>query len=227
VISYIEAVWAIFRKDIALEIHTREVISSMLFFSLLVLVIFNFAFDLKYDELTLFTPGLLWVAFTFAGILGLNRSFLLEKEEGGIFGLMLSPVDRSAIYLGKVLSNFVFMLTVELLTAVVFLILYNYTPLYENSFSLIVIIFLGTLGFSVVGTLFSAITVNTKSREILLPLLFFPILVPIIIAAVSSTGIVLRGKTLGDASQWLKLMGAFDVLFLTLSVAVFEYVLEE
>lgn len=226
-ISYFGAVWVIFKKDITLEIHTREVISSMLFFSFLVLVIFNFAFDLKPNELALFAPGLLWVAFTFAGILGLTRSFMLEKEEGGIFGLMLSPVDRSAIYLGKVLSNLVFMLAVELLTVIAFIILYNYSPLYENSLSLIVIIFLGTLAFSVIGTLFSAITVSTKSREILLPLLFFPILVPVIIAAVSSTGMVLRGEGLADASHWLKLMGAFDILFLALSIAVFEFVLEE
>ncbi len=226
-LSYFEAVWAIFVKDITLEIRTREVISSMLFFSFLVLVIFNFAFDLKQEQLALFTPGLLWVAFTFAGVLGLTRSFMLEKEEGGIFGLMLSPIDRSAIYLGKVLSNLVFMLTVELLTTVAFLVLYNYAPLYENVFSLIIIILLGTLGFSVIGTLFSAITVSTKSREILLPLLFFPILVPVIIAAVSSTGIILKGKSLGDASNWLKLMGAFDILFLALSIAVFEFVLEE
>lgn len=217
----------IFMKDIALEMRTREVISSMLFFSFLVLVIFNFAFDLKPDQLALFAPGLLWIAFTFAGVLGLTRSFLLEKEEGGIFGLMLAPIDRSAIYLGKVLSNLVFMLTVELLTVVAFLILYNYTPLYENFFSLTMIILLGTLGFSVIGTLFSAITVNTKSREILLPLLFFPILVPVIIAAVSSTGMILKGKSLGDASHWLKLMGAFDILFLALSIAVFEFILEE
>lgn len=217
----------IFMKDIALEMRTREVISSMLFFSFLVLVIFNFAFDLKPDQLVLFAPGLLWIAFTFAGVLGLTRSFLLEKEEGGIFGLMLAPIDRSAIYLGKVLSNLVFMLTVELLTVVAFLILYNYTPLYENFFSLTMIILLGTLGFSVIGTLFSAITVNTKSREILLPLLFFPILVPVIIAAVSSTGMILKGKSLGDASHWLKLMGAFDILFLALSIAVFEFILEE
>jgi heme exporter protein B len=140
---------------------------------------------------------------------------------------MLAPIDRSAIYLGKVLSNLVFMLTVELLTVVAFLILYNYTPLYENFFSLTMIIVLGTLGFSVIGTLFSAITVNTKSREILLPLLFFPILVPVIIAAVSSTGMILKGEKLRDAAHWLKLMGAFDILFLALSIAVFEFILEE
>ncbi len=225
--SYLRAVFTILWKDVLLELHTREVISSMLFFSILVVVVFNFAFDLRGEELLRYAPGVLWIAFIFAGVLGLNRSFLLEKEEGGIIGLMLSPVERSAIYSGKVLSNLVFMIIMEVITGVVFFFLYDFLPLYRNLPSLVFILFLGTLGFSVIGTLFSGITVNTKAREILLPLLLFPILVPVIIAAVSATGIVMRGEGLEEASKWLKLLVAFDILFFSLSIAVFEYVLEE
>lgn len=225
--AYLKAVFTILWKDILLELHTREVISSMVFFSILVVVVFNFAFDLRGETLLRYAPGVLWIAFIFAGVLGLNRSFLLEKEEGGIIGLMLSPIDRSAIYSGKVLSNFVFMLIMELITSVVFFFLYDFYFLYENIPSLLIILLLGTFGFSVIGTLFSGITVNTKAREILLPLLLFPILVPVIIASVSATGIVLRGEGLSEASKWLKLLIAFDILFVTLSITIFEYVLEE
>ncbi len=223
------AVFTIVWKDIVLELKTREVISSMLFFSFLVILIFNFAFDLdmRSDDLVNLAPGVLWVCFTFAGILGLNRSFLIEKEEGGITGLMLAPVDRSLIFIGKVLSNFLFMLIVEILSAVAFLVLFNFNTLYERALPLIVILLLGTLAFAVIGTLFSAITVNTKAREILLPLLFFPVLAPVVIAAVSSTGIVLRGGGLEKAAQWLKIMSVFDILFFAIGIAVFGYVLEE
>ncbi|MFQ5900342.1 MAG: heme exporter protein CcmB [Thermodesulfobacteriota bacterium] len=225
--SYLKVVWYIVWKDIFLEFRTREMLNSMLFFSLLVIVIFNFAFEIGRNEVAKFAPGILWVVFTFAGVLGLNRSFLLEKEDGGIMGLMLAPVDRSAIFMGKAISNFIFMLLTEILVSLAFLFLFNFSPVYENFIEFFVILFLGTLGFAVIGTLFSAITVNTSSREILLPLLFFPVLMPVIVAAVSATGLVMSGNGLGEARQWLTLMGVFDILFIAVPVLVFEYVLEE
>jgi heme exporter protein B len=224
--AYFKKIWIIVWKDIRAELRTKEIFSSMFIFSLLVLIIFNFSIDLLEVKPLDIAQGVLWIAFTFSGILGLNRSFLFEKENDCLQGLMLTPVDRSAIYLGKMLGNLIFMLVMEAITVPVFVILFN-IGIYDKIFKLMIVIFFGTLGFVTVGTLFSAMSVNIKVREVMLPVLLFPIVVPVIIAAVKSTELILSGKPFEDVISWLKLIAVFDVIFLVVSFISFEYIIEE
>ena len=154
----------------------------------------------------------------------MNRAFVREKEEGGLDGLLLSPISRDSIFLGKAAASFIFMLMVEAVLLPVFAGLLNFSP---ASFSLVLTIVLATLGFAVVGTLFSAITVQTRSREILLPVLFFPVLLPVLVGAVEATKQSLEGETLVGLGHWLPLLGAIDALFLVICPWLFSAVVEE
>ncbi len=215
---------AIVAKDVVAELRTKEIFTAMFVFALLVIVIFNFAFELHRVEMELIAPGVLWVAFTFAGVLGLNRSFVLEKDRGCLEGLMLCPVDRSAIYVGKLVGNLIFMGVMEVIALPIFGVLSNLSVF---RLALIPVIVLGTVGFAAVGTLFSAMAVNTRTREVMLPVLLFPILVPVIIAAVKATQQVLAGSSLMGIANWLNLLIAFDVIFLVAAFLTFEFVVEE
>jgi heme exporter protein B len=214
-------------KDVVTEFRTRELFSAMFVFALLVVVVFNFAFEsAPRESILLAAPGLLWVAFTFAGVLGLNRSIAIERENMSIQALMLAPVDRGGIYLGKMLGNFVFMLVSELLIVPIFAVLYNFS--FSARFGqFVLILVLGTLGFSAVGTVFSAIAANTKMRDVLLPILFLPVVVPVLIGAVEASVRTLAGEPLRGMMDWVKILIVFDVIFITTSFLVFEYVLEE
>jgi heme exporter protein B len=211
-------------KDILSELRTRDVAISVLVFALLVIVVFNFAFEPGTEQMELVAPGILWVSFTFAGVISLGRSFVLEKEKSCLEGLMLCPVDRDVVYLGKMLSSLVFMLIVEAIVFPIFLVLFN-LPLFAPMLGLIAI--LATVGFVSVGTLFSAMAVNTRARDIMLPILFFPIVIPVIIAAVKASGLVLEGGLWSDISSWLLILAAFDIIFLIVSALVFEFIIEE
>jgi heme exporter protein B len=213
-------VFAIVWKDILSELRTREIAVSVLVFAILIIVIFNFA----KDAIGLVAPGILWVAFTFAGVLSLNRTFAMEREKGCLEGLMLCPVSRDTLYWGKMIASFVLMLVIEIIVTPIFLVLYD-LPLFVPE--LILITALATLGFVSVGTLFSALTVNIRARDIMLPILFFPIVIPVIIAAVEATQVALDGKPFGDMASWLQIMGAFDAIFLVISAFTFEFVIEE
>ena len=211
-------------KDILSELRTKEIITAVLIFSFLVFIIFNFAFGTKAGTVGLVAPGVLWVALTFAGILGLNRTFTVEQEDSRIEGLMLCPVDRAVIYWGKLAGSFIFMLSVALVVTPVFLALYN-MPLFLPRLALVIV--LTVLGFAAVGTLFSAISMNTRARDIMLPILFLPVVVPLLIAAVKATSVVLAQKPWGDMFIWLQIMIAFDIIYLAVSTMVFQVVIEE
>jgi heme exporter protein B len=219
----IDAIWAIVRKDVVAELRTKETLSTMLIFVLLTVVIFNFAFDLRVDNMQAVAPGVLWVAFIFAGVLGLNRSFVLEVDKGCLEGLLLTPTDRSVIYFGKMIGNVIFMLTVEAIGLPVFSVLFNVMLV---RLDIILIVVLGTVGFAGVGTLFSAMTANTRAREVLLPILLFPVVLPVILAAVKATAGVLDGLPLGEFVNWLGLLAAFDAIFLAIAFMTFEFVVE-
>lgn len=223
-IGFLRKTLAIVHKDIIAELRTKEMFSSMFVFALLVIVIFNFAFELRVANVKQVAPGVLWVTFTFAGMLGLNRSFIIEKDKGCLEGLLLAPVDRSAIYFGKMLGNLIFMSVVEAIVLPIFWVLFN-PPLFSPA--LIPVIVLGTLGFAGVGTLFSAIAVHTRAREVMLPILLFPIVVPLMIAVVKITGGLLDGRLLSEMRNWLNLLVGFDIIFLTVSYMTFDYVVEE
>lgn len=221
--SFWRKVIAITWKDALSEMRTREIVFSVLVFTLLVIVIFNFAFGASQGTMRLVAPGILWVTFAFAGVLSLNRSFILEKEEGCLEGLMVCPISREAIYVGKMLGSLLFMLIIEAIALPIFAFLFNLVL----SPQLIAITVLATVGFVAVGTLFSALAVNTKAREMVLPILFLPIVVPIIISAVKASGLALSGESWNGLFPWLQIIVAFDVIFLVVSFLIFTFVIEE
>ncbi len=218
------AVWAIFWKDVRAEFRTKDILTGMLVFAILAVLVFNFAFDLRVERPQAVIPGVMWVAIVFAGMLGLNRSFILEQDRGSLAGILLAPVDRSAIYAGKVLGNLVFMITVEVILLPVIVILFNVNVLMP---SVLFFVLLGTVGFAIVGTIFSAIAVNTRAREVMLPVLLLPVMVPVLIAAVKGTAGILDGETLAEQMGALRLLIAFDVIFLGMAFLTFDFVLEE
>ena len=211
------------QKDIKAELRTRETLSGMFIFALLIILIFNFTFDLRVDNIQQVVPGALWVTFTFAGVLGLNRSFATERDQGSLEGLLLAPVDRTAIYLGKALANIIFMFVIEIIMIPMGTVLFNQNLLRPQLF---LIVLLGTIGFAGVGTLLSAVAVNTRARDIMLPILLFPISIPIIIAAVKLTAAVLDTGNLSEAGIWWPLLISFDAIFLVVCSLIFEYAVE-
>lgn len=221
---FLRQVAAIIHKDIAAELRTKEMFSSMFVFALLAVVIFNFAFELRVADAVTIAPGVLWISVTFAGMLGLNRSFALEKDQGCLDGLLLAPVDRSAIYFGKMLGNLMFITIVEVIILPIFSALFNVNLIQPG---ILIVLLLGTLGFSGVGTLFSALAVHTRAREVLLPILLFPVVVPALIAAVKLTAGLLDGQIWADMANWLQLLVAFDVILIAVSFMTFDYIVEE
>jgi len=222
------------KKDLKAEFRTKQMLNSMIIFALLVIVIFSFAFgneatiyisNLNKKIVDLLAPGMLWIAFTFAGMLGLSRSFAGEKEEGCLEGLKLCPADRSEIYNGKVLSNAVLMFLMEMATLPIFIVLFSYDI--KNIPGLIVVIILGTFGFIFVGTLLSALTVNTRTREILLPVILFPVLIPVILSAVTATGTMLAKGDFSDIAGELQILVVYDIIFFVVAQMVFEYTIED
>lgn len=222
--GFISKVATILWKDLTAEARSREIFSGMFVFSLLVILIFNFAFELRRAELASLAAGVLWVTFGFAGVLGLNRSFVLEKDRGSLEGLLLSPVDRGAIYLAKMLGNLIFILVVEVIVVPLFAFVSN-LPL--PFLALLPVLLLGTLGFSAVGTVFAAMATSTRTREVMLPILLFPIVVPVVIAAVKATEAILGGRELSVVGDWLRLLLSFDVIFVVVAFLTFEYVIAE
>jgi heme exporter protein B len=223
--NYFRKVLAIVCKDVATEIRTKEMISAMFVFSLLIIFIFNFTFDLRAENAQTLAPGVLWVAIAFAGMLGLGRSFTLERDKGVFEGLLLAPVDRSAIYFGKMIGNVLFIGLVESMILPVFMVVFN------QSFSalpaLIGVVLLGTIGLSSVGTLFSAMAVHTRAREVMLPIMLFPVIVPVILSAVRLTAAILDGIPFAEVNHWLALLITFDVIFIAVSFMLFDFVVEE
>jgi len=222
----LRVIWAIFSKDMRVEWRHRETLASMSIFGVLVVFLFNFAFEPAREETLRLLPGLLWVAFAFAGVLGFNRSFAAERENAAFEGMRLAPVDPGAIYLGKMLANLFFLGIAEVIVVFAASLWYNFSfvPVLGR-FALIT--FLCTLGYVAVGTTFGAIAANTRMREVMLPVLQFPVAVPIFIAGVEASTGALKGDPLGDYAGWIKLAAGFSVVFVVLSYLLFEYVLEE
>ena len=213
---------AIVAKDLRIELRTRQAWMAMGLFALLALVVFNFAFDLRVTNQAAVGPGALWVAFIFASLLGLGRNIAAEQERGPLDRLLICPVDRQALYLAKVIGNVIVIGAVEIVALPVFAALYN-LPLLVGM--ILPITLLGTIGVATIGTLFAALAASTRARELLLPLLIFPLILPVVIASVRATeGLI--SPLHGDA-PWLGLLIAFDVIFLSLATLTFQYVVEE
>ena len=220
----LRAALTIYAKDVRLELRTRETLFSVLAFAVVVAFIFTFAFEPSPQLVASIGPGIVWVAWIFTAVLGINRTFLLEHERGTLDGLRLAPVPREALYLSKLLSVVTLLVTVEALMLPAFLVLYDLS-LFNVWF--IAVALAATVGVAAVGTLFSAIAVHTRAREVLLPMLFLPVALPLLIGAVSGAREALDGGGWDGVGRWLQLILAFDAVFLVLSSLVFEYVLEE
>jgi len=224
VTQFLRPVLVMVWKDIVLELRSKDLVLSVIVFGLLVVVVFNFALNSTPQRAVELAPGILWVAFAFAATLTMNRSFVREQEQGGLEGLLVSPVSRDAIFLAKAITSFIFMVLVEAALLPAYAVLLDFSAL---SFTLIFTIVLATLGFALVGTLFSAMAAQTRSREIMLPVLFFPIILPVIIAAVEASTRAIGGETFVGLGRWLPLIGVFDAVFLVICPWVFSFVVEE
>lgn len=221
---YVRAVAAVIWKDLRAEVRSKELVTAMLIFAILVILSFNFALELRLDRVGLVAPGLVWVMIIFAGMLGLDRSLAMEKDRGCLDGLLLCPVDRSAIYFGKTIGNLLFMLIVEALVLPLFSILFSY-PLLSPGILLIVLV--GTLGLAGIGTLISTMAVHTRAREVMLPVMLLPLLIPFMLAAVKATRGVLDGLAWNEFQGWVQLMVAYDAILLAVAYMTFDYVVEE
>ena len=208
----LSAAWSIARKDLAIEFRTRSAFFSAVIFALLGLVIFYFAWDPTAVSVTDLAPGVLWVIFTFSGLLGLHRSFGVESEDHAIDGLLASPISREAIFVGKAIANLIFVAAVQMVAIPALVVFYN-LPLARVAAPLIAIAVLAAIGLVAIGTLFSAMAVNTRLAELLLPMLSLPFFVPIVIAASQSTAKLLSGRPVAEVGAWLKLLAAFDIVF--------------
>ena len=211
-------------KDLVLEARSRELVVSVAVFGLLLVVIFNFALRPAPGQAAALAPGILWVSFAFAATLAMNRGFVRELEAGALEGLLVSPVSRDAIFLAKATAGLIFMLLVEAALLPAYAALLGFSAL---SWPLAAAILLATLGFAVIGTLFSALAAQTRSREILLPVLFFPVITPLIIAAVGASNTALTGENAGGLVRWLGLMAVFDAVFLVICPWIFSVIVED
>ena len=221
---YLQVVWAVLWKDLRIELRTKDIFTSMAVFAVLALMIFNFAFELRVPDKTMVIPGVLWVTITFSGVLGLGRAFISEKDRGSMAGLLLAPVDRSAIYFGKMLASLIFILVMEAFLLPLMVIFFNTNFI---SLPLLLILFLGTLGFAAVGTVFSGLAVNTRTREVLLPVLLFPVMLPVLMAGIRATIGFMEGDTLAEMMKWVNLLVFFDLLYLVVAYMTFDFVVEE
>lgn len=222
--NFMRAMFAVVQKDLAAEFRSRELLSAMLVFAILVILIFNFALELDIKVRQSVTAGVLWTTFAFAGTLGLNRSMAVEKDRGCLDGLLLAPVDRAAIYFGKVISNLAFMMIVEAIVLPIYSFLYNI-----NLFNpgLLLVVLLGSIGYTAVGTLLASMAVQARTRDVLLPILLFPVAIPVLLASVKASGGFLAGAELTEIMPSLNLLLVYDVIFISLAFMVFDSVVEE
>ena len=220
------AAWLVARKDLAIEFRTRSAFFSALVFSLLAVVIFYFAWDPTSVRAADLAPGVLWVIFTFSGLLGLHRSFGVEQSDRAIDGLLAAPIGREAIFLGKAFANLLFVLGVQAVTIPAVVLFYN-VPLGGAALPLAGIAVLAAIGLVAVGTLFSAMTVNTRLAELLLPVLALPFFVPIVMPAAQATARLLAGRPVSESFAWLRILLAFDLVFVFACALAFPFTLED
>jgi heme exporter protein B len=221
----VKQTFLLLRKDLLLEMRRRESLLTMFFFGTLLLFVFHFSFDLAPERVAEMAPALLWLAFLFTGTLGLAQLFEAERSNHCLDALLLSPMDRGALFLAKVCFNITLMVLVEIVVIPLFWILFNLRS-WEVIPLLFLMALLGTIGFCVLGTLLSAVTLKARARELLLPLILFPLMVPVILATIRCMESVLRAGAIGDTAPWLRLLIGFDVIFLTLGILIFDWVID-
>jgi heme exporter protein B len=221
---FFQAVFSILRKDLRMELRSFELVSSMGLFALLSILIFSFALELDRIARMEAISGVLWVTVVFASILGLNRSLAMERDQGNLDAMLLAPIDRTAIFVGKFAGNFIFALTVGLLLLPIMTVLYNIDLIQPW---IIAVLLLGTLGFSTIGTLLATMTVQTRARESLLPIVMLPIALPVVLSAVRASTNILNDNPLADWLAWVQILVVVDIIYLVMCFLLFEYVIEE
>ena len=217
---------AIFRKDLVAERRRKDVFNIVFLFGFTVVVAFSYAFEPGAEESRGIAGGLLWLAFLFASVLGLNQSFARATANGCLDGLRLIPVEAGALYAGMLLSNFVFLLLAEAVLLPVFGVFFNLN-LWARPAELALVLFLGTWGVASLGTILAAVSANTRIRELLLPLFLLPLAVPVLVVAIEATSLLIAGRPLAEAAWGLKLLTGFDIIFSVLGWLLFDFVLEE
>ena len=222
--AFLNVVFSIFWKDLLAERRTREILGTMLVFALTVILIFVFAFDLSIEMRSKAAPGVIWVTLCFAGTISLNRTMSLEKDREGFDALLLAPVDRTAIFVGKALVNWIYLLITAAILLPVYA-LFNNVNLFNGGVAGVIL--LGTMGYILTGTLLSTLSLQLRTRDMLLPVLLFPVLIPLLLAVVRASTILLQGGIQGELSTWLLLLAGYDLIFMALGVMVFDKIIEE
>ena len=222
--AFLDVVFSIFWKDLLAERRTREILGTMLVFALTVILIFVFAFDLSVEMRSKAATGVIWVTLCFAGTISLNRTMSLEKDREGFDALLLAPVDRTAIFFGKALVNWIYLLITAAILLPVYA-LFNNVNLFNGGVAGVVL--LGTLGYILTGTLLSTLSLQLRTRDMLLPVLLFPVLIPLLLAVVRASTILLQGGIEGELSTWLLLLAGYDLIFMALGIIIFDKIIEE
>ncbi|MBI2218738.1 MAG: heme exporter protein CcmB [Candidatus Rokubacteria bacterium] len=223
--SFARRAWAVTWKDVLVERRSKETLNALVFFALLLLFAFQFALGPDRDRLAQAMPGLLWLGFILSGLLGLGRTFVTERENDCWEALLLTPGDKSAVYVGKLAGNLLLMFTVEALLIALFAVFFN-VDLSAALPALTLVVALGTVGLAAVGTLFAAMTANIRARELLFPILLLPVQVPVLLGTVKATEAVLAGEPLAAVAQWLKLLVAADLIYVVSGLLTFDFILE-
>lgn len=221
---YWHKVWQIMAKDLRIELRAKEIIVVMVAFSALAVIIFGMAFDLRVPRSDMVVPGVLWGVLLFSGTLGLNRSFSAEADRQTLMALLLAPIDRSTLYLGKFLANLFFLLFMVVVLLPILLFIFDVNLFHPW---ILVALFLGIIGYVGVGTLFAALTATIRARESMLPVLLLPVMAPVFMAGLKVTELVLDGRDWSNFQNWLGMLTAFDLIFLTTAFLVFDLIWEE
>jgi heme exporter protein B len=221
---YWRAVGAIAWKDLRAEIRSRELINSMILFTFMTVMVFSLALELDREARRTTVAGVLWVTVVFAGMIGLSRSLASEKDRGSLDALLLAPIDRSALFFGKMIGNLLFVLVIAAVLMLLLTVMFNVTLVKPLLFG---IVFLGSLGFVTLGTLLSSMTVHARAREALLPIILMPVVLPVLISAVRASTAILEGLPQDDWLPWIQLLIVADVIFLAGAYALFDFVVEE
>jgi heme exporter protein B len=223
---FLQQVLALLAKDLKTEWRTREIFTSMFVFAVLVIVVFNFAIGADTELIRQVASGVIWIALSFAAVLGLQRTGQMESEEDSLQGVLLALHDSSALFIAKMLAQMVYLLIVSLFILPLCGVWFH-IDFIACIGELVIVFMLGTLGLSIVGTLFAMITLHTRAREVMLPMLFLPVSVPLTIASVYATSQLIAGMTLRDIADYISLIGVFDIIFFTLVLLVFDHIVEE
>lgn len=223
--NYLNVVLAILKKDIIVEFRTKESINSMIVFGLLMVIVFSFVFEPSSDTKSEIVGGIFWVSIIFSSLLGLSKSMLNEISGGNFDAMLLAPVDSTAIFFGKFITNMIFLTFLEIVILPLFTVFYNINIVTHPL--MILIIFLTTYAFALIGTLFSIISVKSRTREVMLPILLLPIMIPVLLASILSTNIFVAGADIESSYLWIKLLAGFDIIFTAVIFAIFSFVVED